>query len=40
MRRSSMWRVEAPDRLVIEFGQERTGERLKTATRRHVKQSP
>jgi hypothetical protein len=29
----SIWRLETPDRLVIEFGEERPGERPKTATR-------
>ena len=31
--RGSMWRLELPDRLVIEFGEERPGERPKIATR-------
>ena len=31
--RGSMWRLETPDRLVIEFGEERPGERPKIATR-------
>jgi hypothetical protein len=31
--RGSMWRLEGRDRLVIEFGQSRTGERPKLATR-------
>jgi hypothetical protein len=28
-----MWRLETPNRLVIEFGEERAGERPKIATR-------
>ena len=35
--RGSMWRLEVPDRLVIEFGEERAGERPKIATRVYVK---
>lgn len=35
--RGSMWRLEAPDRLVIEFGEERPGQRPKIATRVYVK---
>lgn len=31
--RGSMWRLEGPDRLVIDFGEERAGERPKIATR-------
>lgn len=38
--RGSMWRLEAPNRLVIEFGEERTGERPKMATRVYVKLAP
>ena len=33
----SMWRLEGPDRLVIEFGEERPGERPKIATRVYTK---
>jgi hypothetical protein len=36
----SMWRLEAPNRLVIEFGEERTGERPKVATRVYLKVAP
>ena len=35
--RGSMWRLDGPDRLVIEFGEERSGERPKVATRVYVK---
>ena len=35
--RGSMWRLETPNRLVIEFGEERPGERPKMATRVYVK---
>jgi len=35
--RGSIWRLEAPDRLVIEFGEERSGERPKIATRVYVR---
>jgi hypothetical protein len=35
--RGSMWRLETPNRLVIEFGEERPGERPKIATRVYVK---
>ena len=38
--RGSIWRLEAPDRLVIEFGEERTGERPKIATRVYVRVPP
>jgi hypothetical protein len=38
--RGSIWRLEAPDRLVIEFGEERTGERPKIATRVYVRAGP
>jgi hypothetical protein len=34
--RGSMWRLEAPDRLVIEFREERTGERPRVAARVYV----
>jgi hypothetical protein len=35
--RGSMWLLDGPDRLVIEFGEERPGERPKIATRIYVK---
>ena len=35
--RGSLWRLEAPNRLVIEFSEERTGERPRVATRTYVK---
>ena len=35
--RGSMWRLDGPNRLVIEFGEERTGERPKIATRVYVR---
>ena len=35
--RGSMWRLDGPDRLIIEFGEERPGERPKIATRTYVK---
>jgi hypothetical protein len=35
--RGSMWQLDGPDRLVIEFGEERPGERPKVATRVYVK---
>ena len=35
--RGSMWRLEAPNRLLIEFADERTGERPKIATRTYLK---
>jgi len=35
--RGSMWRLEAPNRLIIEFSEERTGERPKVATRTYAK---
>ena len=35
--RGSTWRLEGPNRLVIEFGEERPGERPKMATRVYVK---
>ena len=35
--RGSIWRLEAPDRLVIEFGEERTGERPKIAARVYIR---
>jgi hypothetical protein len=35
--RGSMWQLDGPDRLVIEFGEERPGERPKIATRIYVK---
>jgi hypothetical protein len=38
--RGSMWRLEAPNRLVIEFGEERAGERPKIATRTYRKVTP
>ena len=38
--RGSMWRLEAPNRLVIEFSEERTGERPKVATRTYVRTPP
>ena len=34
--RGSMWRLEDPNRLVIEFGEERTGERPRIATRTYA----
>ena len=36
----SMWRLEGPNRLVIEFGEERTGERPRVAVRTYVKVAP
>ena len=38
--RGSMWRLEAPNRLVIEFGEERAGERPTIATRTYMKVTP
>src|SRR5688572_15534838 len=38
--RGSMWRLEAPNRLVIEFGEERAGERPKIATRTYMNATP
>lgn len=38
--RGSMWRLEAPSRLVIEFGEERAGERPTIATRTYTKVTP
>ena len=35
--RGSMWRLESPNRLVIEFGEERAGERPKIAARAYMK---
>jgi hypothetical protein len=35
--RGSMWQLDGPDRLVIEFGEERHGERPKVATRVYIK---
>ena len=35
--RGSMWRLETPNRLVIEFAEEYPGERPKMATRAYVK---
>jgi hypothetical protein len=37
--RGSMWRLEGPNRLVIVFSDERTGERPKIATRTYVKRA-
>jgi hypothetical protein len=34
----SMWRLETSNRLVIEFGEERSGERPKVATRAYIRQ--
>ena len=36
----SMWQLEGPDRLVIEFAERRTGERPKIATRVYVRVKP
>ena len=36
----SMWRLNGPTRLVIEFSEERTGERPKIAARVYVKVAP
>ncbi len=36
----SMWHLERPNRLVIEFSEQRTGERPKVATRVYVKVAP
>jgi hypothetical protein len=38
--RGSMWQLEAPNRLVIEFSEERTGERPRVATRTYVRAAP
>jgi hypothetical protein len=38
--RGSMWRLETPTRLVIEFGEERADERPKIATRTYMKVAP
>ena len=38
--RGSMWRLETPTRLVIEFGEERAGERPKIAARTYMKVAP
>jgi hypothetical protein len=38
--RGSMWRLEGRNRLVIDFGEERTGERPKIATRVYVRIAP
>jgi hypothetical protein len=38
--RGSLWRLETPSRLVIEFGEERAGERPKIATRIYTRVSP
>jgi hypothetical protein len=38
--RGSMWRLDMPTRLVIEFGEERAGERPKIATRTYMKVAP
>jgi hypothetical protein len=38
--RGSMWRLEGPTHLVIEFSEERTGERPKIATREYMKIAP
>jgi hypothetical protein len=38
--RGSMWRLEAPNSLVIELGEERAGERPTIATRTYVKMAP
>ena len=38
--RGSMWRLEGPNRLVIEFGEERTGERPRVAVRTYVRVAP
>lgn len=38
--RGSMWRLETPNRLVIEFGEERTGERPRAAVRTYVRVAP
>ena len=35
--RGSMWRLETPNRLVIEFSEERTGERPRVAVRTYVR---
>ena len=35
--RGSMWRLETPTRLIIEFGEERAGERPKIATRVYMR---
>jgi len=35
-----MWRLEAPNRLVIEFGEERAAERPTIARRTYVKVTP
>jgi hypothetical protein len=38
--RGSTWRLEGPNRLAIEFGEERAGERPKIATRVYTKITP
>jgi hypothetical protein len=38
--RGSMWRLEGTTRLVIEFGEERAGERPKIAIRTYTKVAP
>ena len=38
--RGSMWRIEAPNRLVIEFSESRTGERPQIATRVYERLAP
>ena len=38
--RGSMWRLDGRDRLVIEFSEERTGERPKIAIRVYVRVTP
>jgi len=38
--RGSMWRLEGQNRLVIEFSEERTGERPRVAVRSYVRAAP